>query len=187
MVYVFLADGFEETEAISPIDIMRRADIEVVLVSITDELCVRGAHGICITADKRIKEICITDAQPEMLVLPGGMPGTRNLLECTPLCEMLTYANSKNTPISAICAAPMILGRLGILDKKKAVCYPGFEKELAGARIARISKVVTNSNIITAAGMGVAVPFGLAIVEKLRSRKLAQKISKSIIHSKITL
>ncbi|MBQ8743142.1 MAG: DJ-1/PfpI family protein [Clostridia bacterium] len=186
MVYVFLANGFEETEAIAPIDIMRRAGIDVELIAIGDELCVMGSHGMSITADKRIKDICVMDREPEMMVLPGGMPGTKNLLACAPLCAMLTYANGKDIPIAAICAAPMVLGRLGILDDKTAVCYPGFEKELTGAKLAKFSKVVNSKNVITAAGMGVAIPFGLAIVEKLRSKQEADKIAKSIIYSNIT-
>ena len=106
MVYVFLANGFEETEAICPIDIMLRAGIEVTLVSVSDDLNVKGAHGMIFKADKKISEISVEDDQPELIMLPGGMPGTNNLLASRPLREMLVYANDMGMPIAAICAAP---------------------------------------------------------------------------------
>lgn len=180
MVYVFLANGFEETEAICPIDIMLRAGIEVVKVSISDDLNVVGSHAVAIKADKKINEISLSEGLPELIMLPGGMPGTKNLLASRPLREMLLEADSNNVPIAAICAAPMILGKLGILEEKTATCYPGFEDELVGARIPKLFRVVTSENIITATGMGVATQFGLAIVEKIRSRALSRKIAKEI-------
>lgn len=180
MVYVFLANGFEETEAICPIDIMLRAGIEVVKVSISDDLGVVGSHGISITADKKINEISLGEDLPELIMLPGGMPGTKNLFSSETLRDMLIYASNNSVPIAAICAAPMILGRLGLLKGKTAVCYPGFEDELIGARISKILRVVKSGNIITAQGMGVATQFGLAIVEKIRSKETARKIAKEI-------
>ncbi len=180
MVYVFLANGFEETEAICPIDIMLRAGIDVVKISISDDLSVVGSHGIAIKADKKINEISFDEELPELVMLPGGMPGTKNLLASTSLREMLIYADNNNVPIAAICAAPMILGKLGILEGKTATCYPGFEDELVGANIPKLFRVVTSDNIITAAGMGVATQFGLAIVKKIRSREAARKIAKEI-------
>lgn len=180
MVYVFLANGFEETEAICPIDIMLRAGIEVVKVSVSDDLCVMGSHGIAIKADKKINEISLEDQLPELIMLPGGMPGTTNLLMSRPLREMLVYAAENSVPIAAICAAPMILGRLGLLEGKTATCYPGFEDDLTGAKTSKILRVVTSDNIITASGMGVATQFGLAIVSKIRSPKEARKIAKAI-------
>ncbi len=181
MVYVFLANGFEETEAICPIDIMLRAGIDVKLVSVSDDLSVTGSHGIALKADKKINEISLEDELPELIMLPGGMPGTTNLLASRPLCDMLVYASQNDVPIAAICAAPMILGRLGLLKGKWAVCYPGFEKELVGAKVAsKLLRVVTCDNIITAAGMGVATQFGLAIVKKIRSAQDAKKIAKAI-------
>ncbi len=180
MVYVFLANGFEETEAICPIDIMLRAGIEVELISVSDDLTVKGAHGIDIKADKRINEISLSRDDLELIMLPGGMPGTTNLYDCRPLRDMLVLAANKGITIAAICAAPMILGRLGLLADKTAVCYPGFEDELIGAKIPKRAKVTVSENIITAAGMGVATEFGLAIVEKLRSKREAVKIAKAI-------
>ena len=180
MVYVFLANGFEETEAMCPIDIMMRAGIEVTLVSVSDDLNVVGSHGISLKADKRINDIALDDGLPELIMLPGGMPGTTNLLACRPLRELIVNAFSADVPIAAICAAPMILGKLGILEGKRAICYPGFENELTGAKVSKILRVVTDGNIITASGMGVATQFGLAIVKKIRSRKVAFKIARSI-------
>lgn len=180
MVYVFLANGFEETEVICPIDIMMRAGIEVTLVSVSDDLSVVGSHGIALKAHKKINEISLDDSLPELVMLPGGMPGTTNLLSCRPLREMVVNSAEAGVPIAAICAAPMILGKLGLLEGKRAVCYPGFEKELSGAKVSKLSRVVTDGNIITAAGMGVANQFGLAIVKKIRSRKEAFKIARAI-------
>ncbi len=180
MVYVFLANGFEETEAICPIDIMLRAGIDVKLVSVSDDLSVIGSHGIALKVDKKINEISFEKELPELIMLPGGMPGTTNLLASRPLCDMLVYASQKDIPIAAICAAPMILGKLGLLEGKTAVCYPGFENELVGAKVSKILRVVTCDNIITASGMGVATQFGLAIVKKIKSAQEARKIAKAI-------
>ena len=180
MVYVFLANGFEETEAICPIDIMLRAGIEVELISVSDNLTVKGTHGIDIKADKTINDISLPCDSLELIMLPGGMPGTTNLYDCEALREAVTLAANKGIAIAAICAAPMILGRLGLLKNKTAVCYPGFEDELTGAKIPKRAKVAVSENIITAAGMGVATEFGLAIVEKLRSKEAAENIAKAI-------
>ena len=180
MVYVFLANGFEETEVMCPIDIMMRAGIEVTLVSVSDDLNVIGSHGISLKADKRINDIALDDGLPELIMLPGGMPGTTSLLACRPLRELIVNALDADVPVAAICAAPMILGKLGLLEGKRATCYPGFEKELVGAKVSKLFRVVTDGNIITAAGMGVATQFGLAIVSRLRSRKVAFKIARSI-------
>lgn len=180
MVYVFLANGFEETEAICPIDIMLRAGIDVELISVSDDLTVKGTHGIELKADKKINEISPSCDGLELIMLPGGMPGTTNLYDCRPLRDMLAAAANKGVTIAAICAAPMILGRLGLLENKTAVCYPGFEDELTGAKITERAKVAVSENIITAVGMGVATEFGLAIVEKLRSKSEAIKIAKAI-------
>ena len=180
MVYVFLANGFEETEAICPIDIMLRAGIEVELISVLGDLTVKGTHGIDIKADKTINDISLPCDSLELIMLPGGMPGTTNLYDCEALREAVTLAANKGIAIAAICAAPMILGRLGLLKNKTAVCYPGFEDELTGAKIPKRAKVAVSENIITAAGMGVATEFGLAIVEKIRSKETAEKIAKAI-------
>ena len=177
MTYVFLADGFEEIEALAPIDILRRASKPVTVVGVTGKT-VTGAHGIKVTADVTIDEASREDI--DMIVLPGGLPGADNLQNSPEVCEYIALANNKGAFIAAICAAPKILGALGLLKGKEAICYPGFENELKGAVISD-KKVVCDGNIITAAGMGVAVDFALKLVELLASSEASEKIKKGII------
>ena len=177
MTYVFLADGFEEIEALAPIDILRRASKSVTVVGVTGKT-VTGAHGIKIVADVTIDEASREDI--DMIVLPGGLPGADNLQNSPEVCEYIALANDKDAYIAAICAAPKILGALGLLKGKEAICYPGFENELKGAVISD-KKVVCDGNIITAAGMGVAVDFALKLVELLASSEASEKIRKGII------
>lgn len=177
MTYVFLADGFEEIEAFAPIDILRRASKPVTVVGVTGKT-VTGAHGIKVTADVTIDEASREDI--DMIVLPGGLPGADNLQNSPEVCEYIALANNKGAFIAAICAAPKILGALGLLKGKEAICYPGFENELKGAVISD-KKVVCDGNIITAAGMGVAVDFALKLVELLASSEASEKIRKGII------
>jgi 4-methyl-5(b-hydroxyethyl)-thiazole monophosphate biosynthesis len=177
MTYVFLADGFEEIEALAPIDILRRASEPVTVVGVTGKT-VTGAHGIKVTADVTIDEALREDI--DMIVLPGGLPGADNLQNSPEVCEYIALANDKGAYIAAICAAPKILGALGLLKGKEAICYPGFENELKGAVISD-KKVVCDGNIITAAGMGVAVDFALKLVELLASSEASEKIRKGII------
>jgi 4-methyl-5(b-hydroxyethyl)-thiazole monophosphate biosynthesis len=163
MIYMFLANGFEEIEALCPLDLLRRAGLEVTTVGIGgDSIC--GSHGITVNAD--IPEGLFADAKPDMIILPGGMPGSKNLDASRTVDTALKVAVRNNAYIAAICAAPFILGKRGLLEGKEAICYPGFEKELTGARISD-KKVVRDGNIITAAGMGVALEFGLALVAAL--------------------
>ena len=129
--YVFLANGFEDLEALSVIDIMRRAGLDVVTVSINDTNVVTSAHNVPMVADILLAEVDFTTEG--YLILPGGMPGTTNLWECTTLCEQVKAHAEVGLPVAAICAAPLIFGRLGILEGKNATCYPGFEGELKGA------------------------------------------------------
>ena len=177
MTYVFLADGFEEIEALAPIDILRRASKPVTVVGVTGKT-VTGAHGIKIVADVTIDEASREDI--DMIVLPGGLPGADNLQNSPEVCEYIALANDKDAYIAAICAAPKILGALGLLKGKEAICYPGFENELKGAVISD-KKVVCDGNIITAAGMGEAVDFALKLVELLASSEASEKIRKGII------
>lgn len=177
MVYLFLAEGFEEIEALCPIDMLRRAGIDVKSVSITDNKCVVGAHGIATVADITFDEVDIS--QVDMLILPGGMPGTKNLLAHSPLVSMLKVFGGAGGEIAAICAAPMVLGRIGLLEGKRATCYPGFEGELAGATYTT-DKVVVDQNVITAQGMGVAIEFSCAIIDKLLGNGHAAPIKESI-------
>ena len=134
MVYVFLADGFEEIEALCPVDIMRRAGIEVRTTAIGTRREVRGAHNITVSADMLFSELHI-EGTPELLMLPGGMPGATHLREHGGLCTLLKTASAAGSRLAAICAAPFILGELGLLEGREATCYPGFEERLFGAKV----------------------------------------------------
>ncbi len=178
MVYVFLADGFEEMEAIAPIDLLRRAGKEVVTVGVTGKI-VMGAHGIPVTADITEEDLS-SFADTEMIVLPGGTPGTLNEEKSAIVQAAIDYCHENNIPMGAICAAPSILGHKGILSGRKAVCYPGFEKELPGAEVS-MDGVVTDGNITTARGAGVAADFGLELIRVLCGEELSLKIRAAII------
>lgn len=177
MIYVFLADGFEETEAIAPIDMLRRAEKDVVTVGIKND-GVRSAHGIPVLCDITDMQVEL-DERVEMIVLPGGMPGTLNLEGNAVVQAAIDYCAQHNVPIGAICAAPSILGKKGLLSGRKATCFPGFEKYLVGAELSD-EKVVTDGNITTAAGAGCAVEFGLRLVEVLCGADESRHIRESI-------
>ena len=174
MVYVTLADGFEEIEAITPIDILRRADIAVTTVSISDNLTVTGAHGICVTADKTMSQINPQDM--EALILPGGA-GHELLDASNEGHALINHALSNNLYIAAICAAPSILGKKMLLDGKNATCFPGFEQYLYGANIKK-DKVVTDGKIVTAKGAGAAAEFGFEICSLLKGKDTAEALRK---------
>lgn len=176
-VYAFLADGFEETEAVAVIDILRRAGISTKTISIMDDIYVKGSHGITICADEMFKDADFTKAI--MLFLPGGMPGKANLQGYEPLRKLLVEFNDSKKKIAAICAAPGILGELNILVGKEATSFPDFENELKGA-IIKNEKVVVSQNIITGRGMGTAIEMGLEIVSDLIDKETALRIGKSI-------
>ena len=162
-MYVFLADGFEEIEALAPIDVMRRAGLSVTTVSVTDSLTVTGAHGIPVVADTPFAQCDYADAA--LLFLPGGLPGATNLQAHTGLCQLLTAkASQPDVIISAICAAPLVLGDLGLLQGKKATCYPGFEDTMQGAHYTA-AKVTVDGHIFTACGPGAAWELGFTFVE----------------------
>ena len=176
MIYVFLANGFEEIEALTPVDVLLRAGFEVKTVAVGDSKTVIGAHGISVIAD--ICESEFIDADPEAIILPGGMPGTTNLEESATVVEAIVRAMVNNTLIGAICAAPSILGICGCLKGRNATCFPGFEQYLDGATVLD-ERVVVDGNIITSKGMGCASDFSLAIVEYLSSKDKADEIAKS--------
>lgn len=178
MVYVFLADGFEEVEAITPIDYLRRASIDVVTVGVTGKT-VTGSHSISINCDITVDEADITKA--EGIILPGGMPGTINLENSDAVQSAIDYCNNNNLLISAICAAPSIIGHKNLLAGKKAVCFPGFESELYGAYIDS-SYAVTDGNIITAKGAGSASEFAFEIIKYLCDEATASQI-KDIVQT----
>lgn len=173
MVYVFLANGFEEVEALAPIDILRRAGVSVVTVGIGGRT-VTSSHGISVMAD--VSDDGFTPAGDiEAVILPGGMPGATNL-DASPIVDStLRAADAAGAYLCAICAAPLVLGRRGYLRDHAATCFPGFEGELAGAHVSA-DRVVTDRRRITAAGMGVAVEFGLAITAALCGDEKAQAL-----------
>ena len=179
-VRVFLADGFEEIEALTVVDILRRAGVETTTVSVTKKCVVEGAHGICVEADALFEESDFHET--EMLVFPGGMPGTLNLQAHTGLRELLLAYGKMEKYVAAICAAPSILGELGMLDGKRACCYPSFEEKLTGAEVVR-EPVVLDQNVITSRGMGTAIPFALKLAEVLCGMERAEEVRKSIIYN----
>lgn len=178
MIYIFLADGFEEVEAFTPLDYLRRCEeLEVKTVG-TGGKMVTGAHGITVIADCTFFDI--VNDKIEMIVLPGGMPGTLNLEKSDKLQEIIDYCVDKEIPIGAICAAPSILGHKGILDGKAAACYVGFEGQLGQADV-KESTVVVDGNIITSRGAGTANQFAFALIEKLLGAAKMQKIKDSVL------
>ena len=177
-IAIQLADGFEEIEAISIIDVLRRAEIDVVVVSVTGKLEVEGVHHVKVLADTLFEKVDYYDLY--MIVLPGGMPGAANLDAHAGLRNQIQQFDLQNRPLAAICAAPMVLGNLGILKGKQAVCYPGFEKYLKGAEVLMIP-VVESGNVITGRGIGAALEFALAIVQKAVSAEKAKLIGQQIL------
>lgn len=172
MIYMFLANGFEETEAIAPLDIMRRAGIEVKTVGIGSKT-VTGSHGIAVTADLTENEIDFDSI--DGVVLPGGMPGTTNLASSKTVNTAIDKAAQKGVLLAAICAAPSVLGEKELLKGKRATCYPGFEEKLLGATVTG-TPVAADGNVITAWGAGAAVRFGFTIVELLCGKEKAEAL-----------
>lgn len=181
--YVFLADGFEEIEALSTVDILRRAGMPVFTVSISDEPTVTGAHGITVVPDRMYTDVRdFNDAL--WLILPGGMPGATNLANCAPLSNLLKAHAADGGCIAAICAAPaVVLAPLGILNDKKATCYPGFEKAAAqgGAKM-HDAPVVTDGNIITANGPAAAMRFALTIAQHSLGDAASQETGSGLLY-----
>jgi len=178
MVYVHFAEGFEEIEAVAIVDVLRRGGIETKSVSVTGNLTVCGSHGISICTDILFEDVDYGDC--EMIVLPGGMPGTTNLLAHEGLTShIISFAKNKKY-LAAICAAPMVFGKLGLLESKKATIYPGMEENLIGA-MAQSDRVVIDGNIITSKGPGTALEFSLALVSILKSEEEAAKLKKAMV------
>ena len=180
-VAVFIADGSEEVEAITPVDLLRRAKVDVDVVSVMDTLEITASRNVKITADKLIGEINFDEY--DLLMLPGGVKGTNNLNACEVLKENLVGFNEQGKGISAICAAPTVFAGLGLLSGKDATCNPGFWEVLKsnGANVIEDSKVVVNGNIITSQAMGTSVPFGLAIVEYFQGKEAADVMKGKIL------
>lgn len=178
-ITVHLAKGFEETEAIVVVDLLRRANLNVVTVSITGDKKVTGAHNITIEADELFEKIDYDKV--DMIILPGGIPGTTNLDNHTELKKRVIEFDLDEKWIGAICAAPSIIGKLGLLEDKEAICYPGFEDKLFNAKISEKSTVVAG-NIITSKGVGSVIEFGLAIIENLIDKETAKKVAEKIVY-----
>ncbi len=180
-VYVFLAEGFEEIEAVTTIDLLRRAGLTTITVAVGKSLEVRGTNHIPLIADMSLSSIDYDKASA--LILPGGLPGVTNLNASETLRSLLKRAYEDKKLLAAICAAPMILGSLGMLEGLEATCYPSFEKYLKGYKsLAEDKGLVITDNIITAKGAGCTIPFALAIIEKLCDKATADELAKGIIY-----
>lgn len=175
MIYVFLAEGFEELEALTPVDLIRRAGFEVRTVAVSGDNKVKGAHGIEVVADIRDVELC--DKRPKVVILPGGMPGTTNLELSDTVKITIDNAMSQGSLVCAICAAPSVLGKMGYLEGKRVTCFPGFEKYLEGATVVD-ERVVRDGNIITAKGAGCATEFALSIIEAVADSETADRVKR---------
>lgn len=178
---VLLADGFEEIEALTVVDLLRRARIYVDTVSVSDEYMVDGSHGINVQTEDLFDEVDFSEF--DMIVLPGGMPGTSNLQSHQGVCRIVREFCEEGKYVGAICAAPSILGNMGLLKGKRAACYPTVEDQLQGAVLVT-SPVVQDGNIITSRGMGTAVDFGLKLVEVMTDKLKADEVAESIIYLK---
>lgn len=179
MVYLFLAEGFEEIEALAPLDILRRAGIEVETVSITDNQVVIGSHGVPMLADRILPALDWDDA--EMIILPGGLPGSTNLDACEGLREGIMKLHAEGKPLAAICAAPQVYGHLGILKGVRATCYPGVETELEGAQYTA-AKVEQDGQFITGNGPGAAMEFGYVIAESIKGKDAILPLRKGMMY-----
>lgn len=178
-VYAFFATGYEEVEALTVVDLLRRAGVEVNMVSVTDEDWVTGSHNISINMDSKFADNDYSDG--DLFFLPGGMPGTTNLYAHKGLCDMLVAKASEGKRLAAVCAAPSVFGQLQLLEGKKATCYPGFEEKLLGATVVTYS-VVTDDNITTSRGMGTSIDLGLELIALLCDEEKANAIGKGIIY-----
>lgn len=178
MVFLLLADGFEEVEALTPYDILKRAGVQVLSVGIRGQE-VTGRSGITVKADITYGEIARLGEAPECVIIPGGMPGAANLDDFSQTSVLLEKTSKGGGILAAVCAGPLVLGKRGYLRGKRAVCYPGFEDQLDGAKIVH-ERVVRDGNIITSVGMGSALEFALEITEALCGKTIRDRISKSI-------
>ena len=177
-VSVLLADGFEEIEALTAVDLLRRARIYVDTISITDDQTVHGAHGINVQTEDLFDEVDFSES--DMIVLPGGMPGTTNLKEHAGVRKVVKEHTQAGKYVGAICAAPTVLADLGLLKGKKITCYPTVEQEIQGAVLLR-TPVAVDGNIVTGRGAGTAVEFALKLIEVLEGEEKAQEVAKAIV------
>lgn len=179
-VIVFLADGFEEVEALTTVDYLRRKDIKVEMVSITDDKKVKGAHNITVIADKTLEEIHEINSY-DGVILPGGLPGATNLRDCEEVISIVKEINNNKKMVAAICAAPIVLHRADIINEKRVTSYPGFQDELDGS-IYLEESVIRDDNIITARGPALAVDFAIEIVNYLLGEEKAKELKQDILY-----
>ena len=178
MVYMLLGTGFEETEAIAPLDLLRRAGVEILTVGINGKT-VSGSHKIMVGADITIGEMDLTDV--EMIIIPGGLGGVASLRASVAALDALKFAWENGKYVAAICAGPTVLADLGITDGLRATCYPGQEQNMGAALMQENAAVVTDGRLITGTSAGCAIPFGLALVEALKGKETAETIRKQIV------
>lgn len=177
MIYMFLGTGFEETEAIAPLDLLRRAGLKVLTVGLNGKT-IYGGHGIGVEADITIDQLDLTDL--EMVILPGGLGGVASIRGCEKAMDAIRFAYENGKYTAAICAGPTILAQLGITDGKKATCYPGCEEQM-GSAIMVEAAAITDGKVITGTSAGCAVPFGLALIAALKGSEAAEAIAKQIV------
>ena len=177
MIYMFLGTGFEETEAIAPLDLLRRADLEIQTVGLGGKI-IYGSHGIGVEADITIDQLDLT--QLEMLILPGGLRGVASIRGCKAAMDAIRFAYENDKYTAAICAGPTVLADLGLVDGKKATCYPGCEDRM-GSAIMVNAAAVTDGKLITGTSAGCAVPFGLALIAALKGQEEADRIAAQIV------
>ena len=178
MVYILLADGFEEIEALCPLDLLRRAGIDAKTVSVTEKRVVTGSHGIPVTADLELGQMDLT--QLDMIVLPGGLKGVASIKGSPAALEAVRFAWENDKFVAAICAAPTILAMLGIAEGKSVTCYPGCEEQMGGAHMV-CAAAVTDGKLITGASAGCAVPFALALITALKGQEEANRVAEQIV------
>ena len=177
MVYMLLGTGFEETEAIAPLDLLRRADVEILTVGLNGKV-IRGSHGICVEADIEISQLDLTNL--EMIIRPGGLGGVASIRGCKEAMEAVRFAWENGKYTAAICAGPTVLADLGITDSKNATCYPGCEGQMGSAKMVEAA-AVTDGKLITGTSAGCAIPFGLALIAALKGQEEADRIAQQIV------
>ena len=183
-VYEFLATGFEDIEALIPLDIMRRAGVDFKTVSITGDLYVESAHGVSIKADMLIEDADMSDA--DLIMLPGGLPGATNLNAHNGVKKAIIEQNARGKMIGAICAAPMVLGGIGLLQGRRATCYPGFEKYLECAEYTH-ELCTVDGNITTGEGPAAALPYAYTLLAALTDRQTADQVAEGMMYKHLML
>ena len=181
-VYEFLADGFEEVEGMGPVDVLRRGGVDVKTVSVTGSEMVSTSHGVTVKADMLFEDADFSDA--DLLMLPGGMPGSKNLGGCAPLVNALKAHAAADRPLAAICAAPLVLGGLGLLEGRKATCYPGFEKYMTGATYTA-DLCTVDGNITTGRGPAAVLPYSYALLEQFVGAEAAKQVRDGMIYTQL--